>query len=136
LLFGSLASVVAALAGLMALLTLLAGRRFGFFIQVTLVIATSTVATMLFANPSNFASDYAEPIANLSGKRVEHIMTLTGRVPLWQAVYENTSGMPLGQGFAAADRLFVIVVSSVTEVGWQARSAHNGFISAWMGSGW
>lgn len=135
-LFGSLASVAAGLASLMILLTFKTGRRYRWLMGAAGTIGVLIAGYSVIFHPVAFTETYVEPIATASGKTPEMILTLTGRLPLWTAIYEQTRDKPVGQGFAAAERLFVVVLSDRSEIGWEARSAHSGYVSAWMGAGW
>ena len=76
-----------------------------------------------------------EPVAMLFGKHADQLFTITGRIPLWTAVIEETLESPWGQGGGAAERLLAGTLR-FHEVGWTAYNAHNGYLSAWLGTGW
>lgn len=88
------------------------------------------------AAPQGAGDDLVAEIAELSGKEVSHIESMTGRLPLWKAVVRATAGEPLGLGFAGAERALALGFVQVAEVGWTASHAHNGYLSAWLGAGW
>src|SRR5690606_350981 len=61
--------------------------------------------------------------------------SMSGRIPLWNAIYRLTRDEPLGLGFAAAERLLTVELVDFSEVGWSATTAHSGYVSAWLAVG-
>ena len=95
--------------------------------------ATAAVAFQPLGGPGD---DLVAEVAELSGKDVGSIESLTGRLPLWAAVLRMTASEPLGLGFAGAERVLALGFVQVSEVGWTASHAHNGYLSAWLAAGW
>lgn len=135
--FGSLATSAAlAVAGL----ALLVGwgevdRRGREVAMVGVLVAATTVGAVLLS-PADQGDDLVAEIAELTGRDVSGIQSLTGRVPLWQAIAEATADEPLGLGYAGGERALALDVVEVEEVGWRAGHAHNGYLSGWLGAGW
>lgn len=82
---------------------------------------------------------HAEPhlvaaIGSAAGKDAEQIGSMTGRLPLWEALWEVSRDKPMGSGFLALERMIPTLISQ-SEVGWAAAHSHNGFYSAWLGAG-
>ena len=135
LLFGSLSSVVAAMASVPIGLSFRAGRHRWWLTSLG-AVGVIVVGAWFVTRPMTFSEQLVAPIAEVSGKTPAMILTVTGRLPLWTAVYRATRDKPFGQGFVAAERSFVLIGRRETSIGWQARSAHSGYVSAWMGAGW
>lgn len=74
-------------------------------------------------------------IAGAFGKGADELSSLTGRLPLWQALWDASKNSPFGTGFFALERT-IFSVADPDSVGWEAAHSHNGFLSAWLGSGY
>ena len=59
---------------------------------------------------------------------------LTGRVRLWEAIWEF--GREEWKGFGFASERVVVPLLSREIGGFSTTHAHNGFIAAWLGTGW
>lgn len=134
--FGSLASQAGALAGLcvVAMLSAQEATRVSARVLLTglallgLVTAVSMPSFDL-TNPLSF-------LANLFDRDARNVMSLTGRIPYWQGVWDVMKAEHFGLGFAAAERTIAIRLEEVLwNVGW-ATNAHSGYVSAWQSVGW
>jgi O-antigen ligase len=130
--FGSLASVVA----LGTALTFLMRTSVPRFARPWCTAAMITMLGMNVYFVMEGPPEWAYGIGRLFGKEVQHLETMSGRLPLWRTVWETTNDAPFGLGFAAAERSFVVLLVQLRELGWAAKNAHNGYLSAWMGAGW
>lgn len=86
-----------------------------------------------------YLATQAEPhlvaaIGGAAGKDADQIGSLTGRLPLWEALWEVSRDQPLGTGFLAMERMIPEIISQ-DSVGWAAAHSHNGFLSAWLAAG-
>lgn len=133
-LFGSLASTIAFLLALLTLLLLRGGRRAGSVAQLLIVAYVLPLVAIsgyeiVRANPGAAAW-----IASMSGKSTELIENATGRLPLWEGIWEINKDNFLGFGFGAAERLLYQYAPPL--MGFDPGNAHNGFLSAWVSAGW
>jgi O-antigen ligase len=134
ILFGSTA---AAIAFLIAMPIVLFSRlRFVLRTAITLLLLAFLlpVAGNLPGEIDNTES--LETFAGLFGKSSAHVITLTGRIPLWEAIWEVSRHSSFGWGYAAGERIFALGGFTTSRGGWQAFGAHSGYISAWIGAGW
>ena len=74
-----------------------------------------------------------EVVSALTGKNAENLLTISGRIPLWEALWWETKDSVWGGGFASAERLACI---RLTGFGWMPPNAHNGYLSSWINAGW
>ncbi len=134
--FNSLSSILSFLVAFFYLL-LYSGtgyKRVAFGLLLTFSISINAFY-LTQANTSD-VDTLTETVASLVGKQEEHLMTFTGRIPLWVAIWENTKSRPFGMGYAAGERRFEAEYNISDTVGWMPRNAHNGYISAWLSAGW
>ena len=133
--FGSVASLIFLLVSLVLLHLSL---RHGVARTLTLaaMLALLIVAVGAFSIGTTRGLEAATSVAQFFGKSSENLGNLTGRIPLWDAMIAQVGQQPLGYGFSAGDRLFVLRISSVRAVGWAAPQAHSGYFSALIGGGW
>lgn len=132
IIFGSLASAIAFVISFLLLIYYKVPRMLRpvvFLINVFLIVFN----IIIVMNNINF---YVRNIADLFGKKPEHIMSFTGRVPLWIEISKIIEKHPAGLGFAAGERTFAVYMSNPKEIGWSPSHAHSGYISAWLGIGW
>jgi O-antigen ligase len=101
-----------------------------FLLPITAVLGWFAVTGDLLEN--NLFLDAA---ASIFGKEAHHLQTGTGRLPLWTSIFEETTNMPFGQGYGAAERLLSNLMQ-YHNIGFNAYNAHNGYLSAWLGAGW
>ena len=100
--------------------------------------AMSAVLLVLAFEASNPFSALLDELSSVTGRTPESIVSLTGRIPLWMAIWDTFRSELFGSGFAAAEKM---VLSADREgfcalATWCASDAHNGFLSAWLGAGW
>ncbi|WP_448187858.1 O-antigen ligase family protein [Azospirillum sp. sgz301742] len=86
-----------------------------------------------------YLAAHAEPhlvaaIGGAAGKDADQIGSMTGRLPLWEALWEVSKDKPFGTGFLAMERMIPEIISQ-RAVGWSAAHSHNGFLSAWLAAG-
>lgn len=135
--FGSLATSVALLvAG--GFYVAARARTEGRTRDVLLLATFITVSAMssLLLPTGGGGDDLVAEVAELSGKDITSLESMTGRLPLWRAIGRATVDEPLGLGFAGAERALSVGFVRVEEVGWTAGHAHNGYLSGWLGGGW
>jgi O-antigen ligase len=101
-----------------------------FLLPATMFLGWSVMTGNLLENNS-----FLEMVAPFFGKEAHHIQTGTGRLPIWTSIFEETSDLPFGQGFGAAERLLAGLIQ-YHNIGFEAYNAHNGYLSAWLGAGW
>lgn len=135
--FGSLATSAALAAATLVLLVLRGRTDTGArqAVLVAVVVGASIVGAVALS-PSEAGDDLVAEVASLTGKEVDGVESLTGRLPLWLAIAEATRDDPLGLGFAGAERALALDIVEVEEVGWRAGHAHNGYLSGWLAAGW
>lgn len=134
--FGSMSSVVGAAVGLLILAVPTAAQRLSVPSQFLLCVLTLFVAGLCFALFTLADPDWLVATSSAFGKNTDNIETLTGRMPLWAALWDIAKDNPFGFGFAAADRLIFVIVPDRGEIGWDAAHSHNGFLSAYLSAGW
>jgi O-antigen ligase len=135
LLFGSLAATIALLLAMMFVVVLESPKLFRPLLAVVLVGLVAGNLYYLFRGLAG-SGGFIEVVAGLFGKQPHHLMNMSGRLPLWTVIWEVSQDRPFGMGFAAAERTFVVLVAGLADVGWAAKNAHSGFVSAWLGGGW
>jgi O-antigen ligase len=130
--FGSLTTAAASVIALALIMALWIMRR-------AEPVAIAVVALLMTIGMTAFGAFMltadATGIAELFGKDAEHIGTMTGRLPLWSAIWEVSKGEPFGSGYGAAERFVTSLIGDRFWVGWTAGHSHNGFISAWLAAG-
>jgi hypothetical protein len=134
-LFGSLAATAALALALLLIVVLDAPRYLRPLLATGLVGMILLNFYYLFLGLGD-ADWLLETVARAFGKQPQHIFSMSGRLPLWNVVWEVTKDHPFGLGFAAAERTFVVLLTRLSEVGWSAKNAHSGYVSAWLGAGW
>jgi hypothetical protein len=132
--FGSLASVIS----LFVSLPILFLKRMKKLLRgATLLIIFGAMVLVFIISPKLTCVDnWIDPVASFFKKQPHHIINLSGRIPLWGALWSETKNQPWGFGFAAAERLFTVIIINPTEIGWEATQTHSGYWSAWIGAGW
>jgi O-antigen ligase len=130
-LFGSLTSCVALLAGILTGCALAVRHRMVSTSLVCLLLSVTVVAL----RDVTF-SDLTGQVGALLDRPSESIQTGTGRLSLWQETLKASAGRPFGSGYVAAERLMTLRGDVNKSLVWQAASSHNGFLSAWMGAGY
>jgi hypothetical protein len=123
-LFDSTASTFACTAGIGVVLV--GQRRFWFGV---IFLTGAFIAGVLFDPSTERWWDII-----FSGKSERRVYTISGRLPLWEAMWEYAWEQPMGFGFAAGDRFTLFTLRP--SIGFEAIHAHNGFISIWFGTGW
>jgi hypothetical protein len=132
--YGSLASVISLFASLPILFLKQMNRLLR---GATILIVIGAMVMVFIWSPKLISVDYwANPVAAVFNKQPKHILTLTGRIPLWEALWFETKDHPWGFGFAAAERLLTVSIINPSEIGWSATQAHSGYWSLWVGAGW
>ncbi|HYG59246.1 MAG TPA: O-antigen ligase family protein, partial [Symbiobacteriaceae bacterium] len=101
---------------------------------LAIFLPTSLIAGIIILSPG-LEAGILSTFSALFDKDIRLIMTLTGRLPMWEAIWVVSRNNPWGAGFAAADRLITDLLASAN-IGWAATHAHNGYIAAWVGGGW
>jgi hypothetical protein len=134
-LFGSLAATAALVLALLLIVVLDAPRYLRPLLAAGLVGMILLNFYYLFLGLGD-AEWLLETVARAFGKQPKHIFSMSGRLPLWNVVWEVTKDHPFGLGFAAAERTFVVLLTRLRDVGWNAKNAHSGYVSAWLGAGW
>ena len=132
--YGSLASVISLFASLPVLFL----KRINKLLRVaTLLIIFGAMIMTFIISPKLISVDFwVNPVASVFNKQPHHILTLTGRIPLWKALWLETKDYPWGSGFAAAERLLTVSIIDPHDIGWSATQAHSGYWSVWIGAGW
>jgi hypothetical protein len=132
--YGSLASVISLFASLPVLFL----KHINKLIRsATLLIIVGAMVLIFIMSPKLISIDYwVNPVASFFKKQPHHIVNLTGRVPLWKALWSETKDYPWGFGFAAAERLLTVEIINPHDIGWNATQAHSGYWSVWLGAGW
>lgn len=69
-------------------------------------------------------------IAKISGKRIDMLTTMTGRLPLWSEIIKVSFSNPFGLGYVAGERMFAFSISSLQKLGWAPTHAHNGYLAS------
>lgn len=105
------------------------GAGGGVFLLVVLSVVVVAMSSRTFLGMVARAAEYV-------GRDPRLVYNLTGRLPLWTAIWDYSKDSPFGLGFVAGERTFAIEYASSSEVGWKAINAHNGYVSAWVGGGW
>lgn len=133
-LMGSLGSWVAALIGVFCLLS--GSTRFWGLISSTAVIVVMSLGAQAWNIGDNvIAQALIKDMSDVSGRDTQVVENFTGRLPLWNDILTATADEPFGTGFVAGERTFS--ANREQEQGnWGAMSAHNGYLSAWVGTGW
>ena len=128
--FGSTTTFAAFLGG--AALYFVYGYASGPIYLLRVPIALSIVGFYLFIifYPEPFA-DLIDIVAPLVAKNAEKFSDASGRIELWQFYYGILKDRPFGIGFWSERVLF----AGGYQIPWSATSAHNGFMSAWIGAG-
>jgi O-antigen ligase len=128
--FGSLTTAAASVIALAMLLVLWMMRRAD---PVAVALAAVLMTLGMAALGGFMLTADAAGIAELFGK--DNMGTMTGRLPLWSALWDFSKNDPFGSGFGAADRFVPALIEGRYWIGWTAGHTHNGFISAWLGVG-
>ncbi len=81
------------------------------------------------------AETVVQGMSGVTGRDTQIVGSFTGRIPLWNDILTLTADEPFGTGFAAGERTFS-ALREQQEGNWGAMSAHNGYLSAWVGTGW
>lgn len=132
-LFGSLGSAVALIGGL----TVLGMSGYQIYLRASAyILAISGILFIAYILLTGNLINATELIMVFFGKSIDTTYTLSGRLPLWSALWEIYSSYPWGKGFAAAERSALFLGDIQDIVGWGAATAHNGYISAWLSAGW
>jgi hypothetical protein len=132
--YGSLASIISLTASLPVLFL---KRMNKLFRRAAILIVVGAMVLVFIISPKLISVDYwAKPVASVFNKQPHHIITITGRVPLWEALWFETKNHPWGFGFAAAERLLTVSIINPHDIGWSATQAHSGYWSVWIGVGW
>ena len=129
--FGSLASYVALLTGVLAGCAMAARNRLVGATVLFLFLSIAVVALLDVSVP-----DLTEQVGALLDRPAESIRTGTGRFGLWEETLKVTANRPFGGGYVAAERLLSLRADVSKSLVWQARNSHNGFLSAWEGAGY
>lgn len=131
--FGSLTTAAASVIALAMLLVLWMMRRAD---PVAVALAAVLMTLGMAAFGGFILTADTAGISELFGKDTEQIGTMTGRLPLWSAIWEISKNDPFGSGFGA-DRFVAALIGgrSWTDIRAWAGHSHNGFISAWLGAG-
>jgi O-antigen ligase len=130
---GSLLTTASATIIALAILLVLWVMRRADAVAVVLSVLLMTLSMAAFGG--FMLTAYSAGIAELFGKDTKHIGTMTGRLPLWSAIWEISKNHPFGSGFGAAERFVTALIGGRYWIGWTAGHSHNGFISAWLGAG-
>ena len=134
--FGSLTPQAGAVAGLCVVMVVSLDKKVQLVARMLLAGVALLAFTAWLSIPSFDLAKLPVFIANLVGRSESNVMSLTGRIPFWQGVWEIMKGEHFGLGFAAAERIiFIRLEGLLWEVGW-ATNAHSGFVSAWLSVGW
>lgn len=132
--FGSFASALALLCGLAAM-SLAASH--GAYRSVTAFFFASLSLGTVFILLSGWLADpwqWVLVVADLFGKSEELLVTMSGRLPYWQAVWSAAADHPYGLGFGAAERFLGLDLDLENLP--VITNSHSGYISAWLGAGW
>lgn len=128
LIFGSLTSFLATLLSVLYLVYYKADIRLR---PIIFVFAISLIVVNV-----NMIYNTTTQIGYFFGKNAEHLSTLTGRLFLWEVIVDLAKKNPFGFGFAAAERLLAVQLSTIKKVQWAAFNAHNGYLATLIGVGW
>lgn len=131
----SLGSAVAFVFGMAGVFYFRLPRRLRTWCGAVGVVSFIAVVIVLFGNAAA-VQRLAVSVAESFGRDTRNVSNLTGRLPLWTAIWNYSKDLPFGSGYVAGERLFVTTMVSKSEVSWGAIHSHNGFISAWMTAGW
>jgi hypothetical protein len=132
ILFGSFASLLALVGGLLTLIAFLVRPALRPFALVVLALTMLVAVHLLFAGVRAAPGQWLVDLAIVFGKTEELLFTLSGRVPYWLAVWEVAGDHPFGLGFASAERFLGLDLDIPTII----NNAHSGYVSAWLGVGW
>lgn len=133
-LMGSLGSWAALACGLVCLVSR-AIRFWAITTGLLIALAIGLGATAKLNSGADAIRAVGGYLIDLTGRDARLIDSWTGRLPLWEDILSQTEDEPLGTGYAASERTFAIYRARVAD-NWRAMSAHNGFLSAWLGTGW
>ncbi len=103
---------------------------FGLFALLLFLIIFAAVVDQ------GFYQAMVQLVATIFQRDPESLLSATGRLPLWQIIYENTKSNHLGLGFGAAERIVLLRMVEAGQLWWGATSAHNAYIAVWLGGGW
>jgi hypothetical protein len=134
--FGSLASALAFVAGLITLE--MSSFHAGFRIKTAAfctIVAVGMVYGVLVQQSEvpSLSPALINSLGAVSGKTDDTILTLNGRIPLWTAIWEATKNQSWGSGYGAGERTFEADAKSL---GFAPGNAHSGYVSGWFGAGW
>jgi len=135
LLFHAFTTYIAVTAALPALVVLVLMPQATRAATATMIAGTIASGASLTWLALNAEPDLLLQIGAVVGKDASQIGSMTGRLPLWEAMWEVSRGHTLGTGFLAVERMIPAIVSE-DMVGWVAAHSHNGFFSAWLAAGW
>jgi O-antigen ligase len=135
LLFHSFTTYLAVALALPALLVLVLMPRATRMATVLLIAGIAAAGLSVAWLASNALPHLTLAIAEAVGKDTVQVGTMTGRLPLWEALWEVSRNHPFGTGFLAVERTISDIVGH-DAVGWTAGHSHNGFLSAWLAGGY
>lgn len=129
--FTSYLSVVLALPALFVLVLMPRATRTATALMICGIVGAGVSIVYLAANAE---PHLVQAVGAAAGKDADQIGSMTGRLPLWEALWEVSRDQPLGTGFLAMERMIPEIISP-DSVGWTAAHSHNGFLSAWLAAG-
>lgn len=132
--FGSMSSILAMIVALPALWVYRSSKSLPWIRLAAMFVPIGMIGALVILSPVLQEGIFSS-LSTVFDKDVRLIMTLTGRLPMWEAIWDISRNNPWGAGFAAADRFLTELVGTNT-IGWAATHAHNGYIAAWIGGGW
>ncbi len=135
LLFHSFATYLSVVAALPALLVLVLVPQATRAAMTLMIFGTLTAGGLMSWLAVNAEPDLLFQVGNMAGKDAAQMGSMTGRLPLWEVLWEISRNHALGTGFLAVERMIPEIVS-VDMVGWIAAHSHNGFLSAWLAGGY
>lgn len=135
LLFHSFTTYLCLAMALPALLVLAFIPRASALATVLLIAGTIGAGGSIAWLTAKSQPDLVLAVGAAVGKDADELGTATGRLPLWEAMWEVSKDHAFGTGFLAVERMIPQLVAEDV-VGWVAAHSHNGFLSAWLAAGW
>ncbi len=131
---GSTATTYCLILAVLCYITIRGGALMRIFGTTALVIGIIGFFMLMYA-PTQF-----KPIVEFASfvlqKDTRAFFSGTGRFTIWDLYWESTKNVPFGRGFAAGDRFAQIILNIGDKLPIQVSSAHNVWLTAWMGGGW